>query len=785
MNECFTYLYKSPIKEQEYLGWVTNAGQNNQPSVASLDGINLLDQVQRRQVFNFLTKNTFAINFWLSNAVFRTESKQFEKKMVSSGWDLAKLKPPGHSTIGFSGTNDTQLLLPTSIKQNDLHQLLSTNAENVYNLLQHEGYIKLPPNVRATELLDNIQEKILLDVGALMLELDNASVAEYWLRISNSDQVLAAVYFDKYDQAVVRSRSGIIESLSTSPYLKQLDKCVIYLDDAHCRGIDLKFPPNATAAVTLGKGITKDKFVQGCMRMRGLGHGQNVTFYASNEVHHQISTMSDEFTTKAVILWVYSNTIKSIKDGFMQFAMQGIGYHRRRDLWEKISDGASLTDLASWSEKYTEPSAPTLQQLYGQERVNEKVPIIIQKQFYRQAESVLDRNTFEKLSHPVVDHCVTYVSDMSRFAHLLDEEQERELDQDEEEEQKTVRPNAVTPHDPEVDPRLITLVVGGTTTGIPAFDTLSVDMKDTLFEKKFESRGWSPKIMCSSGFTRVVDKTKSKNSSGYLRPIRYVVKVCDNDCDEIKYLVLISAHEANHLLFHFKNKNIQLQMFLPRIRPKQRILINEPCLNRPHGDPYLKISSELLVQLFMLSGTLYYDKDSDEREKVCDFLGYCPKPRTPEQEEAFEKRLINSSGFIPVRSRGLLNSGCKFKKDPSPFFIEHHAARTRNLGYSDSDLDKILMSGQSEVDGAKNNDETNGGLFVCIDDEDGDTVPFGPAYSFEGLKVMVQEVFGGEIEKFKVPGKPVTIIKNERTFQIVLTRNKQELVRVEVIKIAE
>ncbi|KAL0476335.1 hypothetical protein AKO1_004653 [Acrasis kona] len=781
MEECFDYLNKLHSKQQEYSEWVTNTGQDD-ISITSLDGINLLDQVQLKRVFELMTKNTLAINFWLSNAVFRTESKQFEKKMVSSGWDLAKLKPSGHSTIGFSGTNDTQLLLPTSIKQNDLHQLLSTNAENVYNLLQHEGYIKLPPNVRATELLDNIQEKILLDVGALMLELDNASVAEHWLRISNSDQVLAAVYFDKYDQAVVRSRSGIIEPLSTSPYLKQLDKCVIYLDDAHCRGIDLKFPPNAIAAVTLGKGITKDKFVQGCMRMRGLGHGQNVTFYASNEVHHQISTMSDEFTTKAVILWVYSNTIKSIKDGFMQFAMQGIGYHRRRDLWEKISDGASLTDLASWSEKYTEPSAPTLQQLYGQERVNEKVPIIIKKQFYRQAEAVLDRSNFEKLSHPVVDHCVTYVSDMSRFAHLLDEEQERELDQDEEEEQKTVRPNAVTPHDPEVDARLITLVVGGTTNGIPAFDTLSVDMKGTLFEKKFESRGWSPKIMCSSGFARVVDKSESENSSDYLRPVRYVVKVCDDECSEIKYLLLISAHEANHLLFHFKNKNIQLQMFLPRIRPKQRILINEPCLNRPHGRSSIEIPTELLAQLFMLSGTLYYDKDSDEREKVCNFLGYCPSPRTPEQQVAFDNGDINTSGFIPVRSRGLLNSGCKFRKDPSPFFIEYYAARTRNLEYSNSDLDKILMSGADEADSAKKKDATIVGLSVSIVDEDNDKILLDQASTFEELKMMVEEEIGREVIKFKVHIlNDKFFIKNERTFNTVLKKVGQEIINVEAV----
>ena len=59
---------------------------------------------------------------------------------------------------------------------------------------------------------------------------------------------------------------------------KQLDVCIVYLDESHTRGTDLKLPRNYRAVVTLGAQLTKDRLTQACMRLRKLGHGQSVTF---------------------------------------------------------------------------------------------------------------------------------------------------------------------------------------------------------------------------------------------------------------------------------------------------------------------------------------------------------------------------------------------------------------------------------------------------------------------------------------------------------------------------
>ena len=105
------------------------------------------------------------------------------------------------------------------------------------------------------------QIRILLDVGAQMLELQNHELAQMWLNI-NSD-ASAAVYFNEDDELTVLTQDGNTQLLVSSPFAQQLDQCVVYLDDAHTRGIDIKFPSGFRAAVTLGPQVTKDRLAQG------------------------------------------------------------------------------------------------------------------------------------------------------------------------------------------------------------------------------------------------------------------------------------------------------------------------------------------------------------------------------------------------------------------------------------------------------------------------------------------------------------------------------------------
>ena len=104
---------------------------------------------------------------------------------------------------------------------------------------------------------------MILDVGAQILELSNLQVAKKWLEMVPEDRAKAAVFFNDSDELSVLDRKGRTEILQVSPFAKQLDVCLVYLDEAHTRGTDLKLPRDYRAAVTLGANLTKDRLVQG------------------------------------------------------------------------------------------------------------------------------------------------------------------------------------------------------------------------------------------------------------------------------------------------------------------------------------------------------------------------------------------------------------------------------------------------------------------------------------------------------------------------------------------
>ena len=99
-----------------------------------------------------------------------------------------------------------------------------------------------------------------------MLEMTNQHLVRHWLSLRGD--VAAGVYFDDADQLSVLTQDGDVEPLYSSPFLQRLNECLVYLDDAHTRGTDLKLPLHFRAAVTLGPKITKDRLVQGMSQGR-------------------------------------------------------------------------------------------------------------------------------------------------------------------------------------------------------------------------------------------------------------------------------------------------------------------------------------------------------------------------------------------------------------------------------------------------------------------------------------------------------------------------------------
>lgn len=272
LHQTFEHLLHSDQADMEYCVWVEDS-DHLPASFHQLSGINLDDGQCVRQIFPCIRYAKGTIDYFLQHIVFPKEVRAFPYKLSASGWDIGK--ETANPTTGFSGTNDSRAFLPLSVKQLDLPDQKHTNALVLECLLQEENSVALMPSTKAASksdaetLLEMVVKleppaRVILDVGAQILELDNIMVAKRWLEMTvDNDKTQAVIFCDEDDHIRVVDRKGRIESFQTSPFATQTDVCLVFLDEAHTRGTDLKLPETYRAAVTLGANLTKDRLVQG------------------------------------------------------------------------------------------------------------------------------------------------------------------------------------------------------------------------------------------------------------------------------------------------------------------------------------------------------------------------------------------------------------------------------------------------------------------------------------------------------------------------------------------
>lgn len=274
--ECLRHLLKSDDPAAVYDKW-TYGSDTLPEALHHWNIVNVDDQGQVEELWRHLRLNRNVLDYYLNNFVFPVYAKQFGVKLQASGWDLPlfstfqlEQKTSCIKTTGFSGTNDNRMMLPLTIKQDDLASLQHTNAEVLTYLLRERNrqYILTAwQGKRFTEegllrRIATINIRILIDAGAYILEMDNRSLVKLWLSIDT--QAKAAIYFEADNRAWVQYRGGKEKvPLIATPFAENFDDCLVYLDEAHTRGVDLKLPQNARGALTLALGQTKDHTVQG------------------------------------------------------------------------------------------------------------------------------------------------------------------------------------------------------------------------------------------------------------------------------------------------------------------------------------------------------------------------------------------------------------------------------------------------------------------------------------------------------------------------------------------
>jgi hypothetical protein len=225
--------------------------------------------------------------------------------------------------MGFLGTDDNRFLLPQSITQiiPEEEQLRAPNGAMISRILECTKSIHVLQDGSGDsspmwqEVLNqcvSLGVQALIDEAGLMAGSQNNQSALYLAERLDKGSFRGVVYFDRDSESwiVYETENSRPVSLQSSSLTEA--ECFVYFDESRCRGSDMKLQSNAVALVTLEPKITKDKFLQGCARMRKLRkNGQSLILVGTSEV------VSSNSTTEQVLEKILHHTAVTAKKGIL------------------------------------------------------------------------------------------------------------------------------------------------------------------------------------------------------------------------------------------------------------------------------------------------------------------------------------------------------------------------------------------------------------------------------------------------------------------------------------
>jgi hypothetical protein len=436
-----------PIAQRaEYCLWLETARPAMAAEqLAALDHVDKLDMSNEQQVdlleaaFRF---NMAAIEFWLDACVFPRETMQYPARLVANAFNLAS-NAEGQ-VVGFSGTKDNSLLLPLQVGQRLPDELLlrATDGQMLSLVGNRQAPVKVFDSsqpLSAALLEFAVVESgadALIDAGASMAGLSNGEVARQALKLL-SPRHEGVVYFETAANSWrVLSRRGSTEPLHGGSPIHESD-AFVYFDESRCRGADMKLKADATAVLTLGSGMTKDKLMQAAGRMRKLFWGsQKLIFGVPSELSAKIRAACGVRNDRQPLLplylahWVLKNTVQATIEGLAEWGAQGSYFDttcsdpRARLVDERLGLGelyaAAITEQTVCS-----------QVLKRQEHDRQRLETL-------GIHSPLPTGA-AAMGLRIAEHAARFGSDVVKFSANIDEECEREVENERELEREVQR----------------------------------------------------------------------------------------------------------------------------------------------------------------------------------------------------------------------------------------------------------------------------------------------------------------------------------------------------------
>ncbi|KAM0385097.1 hypothetical protein ACHAQC_011719 [Fusarium culmorum] len=588
------------------------------------------NETQVTMLWQHLKFEKHVVNHFMNNFAFPQHAKQFGLKFQASAWDIPLLSECVERqgiTTGFSGTNDNKKILPRTIRQNDLPALIQTNAEVLVHLLEprnqkcyqavdrHGRHLN---EIQILELLRNKGIKILIDVGAQILEMENHQLAAAWLDVCSDAQ--GAVYFDNNSRIMVRARfQKSPVPLLASPFADNLDKCVVYIDEAHTRGTDLKLPAYAQGALTLGISSTKDQIVQAAMRLRQLATTQSISFVAPPEVYTSVLSLRSTHSPKVaasqplkstdIVHWLLEQSCEACDNMMSLHIAQGFDFCRRTDAlleFRKSSQNKKTRD--NLLQQTQQPEGQTLEQLYGPKQEASSTSLKPFNSTHVQG--------FVKELHGLEADLVKHKRRACSSA--FDEvEQEREVEFEVHQLREKQNPTHVTALEfPGLDDALVKFcekseVELSSLHFIQALDLIG----DTNVGLKYGIKGSSSKLLVSTEFSRTVQIRKDDASRCLMRPVEWVLWR-----PAVEIALIIIPEEAELLLPKLRRIQTPTTFLLTYTTPFTRSLLDIGTLAYypvPTPEKELAIPSWLSIEIGLMAGRLFLPYDQYTQLRSC------------------------------------------------------------------------------------------------------------------------------------------------------------------------
>ncbi|KAK5712469.1 hypothetical protein LTR15_012049 [Elasticomyces elasticus] len=578
-----------------------------------------------------------------------------------------------------------QIDLPAQLHTNALvlGYLLQTGNDVVEMLAASVAQTSTPDAERLLNMVMSLDPpaRVILDVGAQILEMSNIEVAKRWLALSDAS-IHAAVFFDEHDELSVVSRKDRVELLQTSSFATQLNVCLVFLDESHTRGTDLRLPESYRAAVTLGAGLTKDRLTQACMRMRKLGKGQTVVFCVPSEIKARIAActakpLSSRVVVADIIRWTISETLADMRRCMPLWATQGVRFVRQNALWQKGQSALGETSMSQQeAQEYLEDEAQSLEARY---RPSTASAVSL---FAGPQHDDIDR---------IQDRCREF-ENLSFSSTTLQEEQERELSPEIEQERQIQKPAAAMPLPHNLHSDLVLFVKTG---NLPtqscacqaAFNTLSTTTAalGRFDVAEMSSGGNELDLLVTVDFARTIDTSRSGPNSptdSYQRPVQWVLTASNRQT--VTTMLVISPFEAQELYTRVQaSSKVVLRLYTPRCNSGYRSLDRLNFYSVPHQHTALTIPARLITQLNIFSGQLYIN-DYEDFRYMCSYLGLAI-------ETAPEGWEVAADGFIVKDGQGNVGGAAsKLTSSPVKFLQMLMAIRRDGQGFSKTHMGALL-----------------------------------------------------------------------------------------------